>query len=225
VKSTALRRYTDLASAIRILQSSTVTLLDPTLWEDTNDSHYMELYKEGRGLQTLLALCFTKSNERFHYWRIFAPGPSGVCIEFDKQLLCDYAAGLNGVQMNTVTYLTLDQLTASPPLMAQLPFLKRYGFKSESEYRIIYTSKTKQREVLDIPISPSCIRKITFSPWMHPSVYDTVSAAFKSLPSCEAIKISRSTLIANEKWKQYGDRALSDLRAKSARRSAKKPGD
>ena len=34
--------------------------------------------------QLVLALCFTESDERYHYWRVFAPSANGVCIRFNR---------------------------------------------------------------------------------------------------------------------------------------------
>ena len=40
-----LRRYTNLASALHILQNRCLTLLSPETWDDRNDAYFMSEYK------------------------------------------------------------------------------------------------------------------------------------------------------------------------------------
>lgn len=79
-----LRRYTDLPGLIYLLQGRCITLVDPLTWDDQNDSYFLRLYKEHRKLACVLALCFTRSTETYHHWRVFAGGSSGVCISFHR---------------------------------------------------------------------------------------------------------------------------------------------
>jgi hypothetical protein len=79
-----------------------------------------------------------------------------------------------GLQVKTVSYLTLDDMRSKKLKTAELPFLKRFAFQHESEVRMIYESATKRLRKLDIPIPLSCIDKITLSPWIHPSPYSYV---------------------------------------------------
>ena len=84
---TILRRYTSLAALLALLQDKKLTLLSPSLWEDRNDAFYMGEYKSKKELQTLLALCFTESDETYHHWRVFTHGSDGVCIHFKREAL------------------------------------------------------------------------------------------------------------------------------------------
>src|ERR1700745_856554 len=89
-KPQVLGRYTDLPALIHLLRRKCITFLDPATWDDKNDSYYMELYKENKGLKTGLALCFSMTSETYHHWRVFAGGASGICIRFkrDELLSC-----------------------------------------------------------------------------------------------------------------------------------------
>lgn len=84
-----LRRYTDLPSLLHILGTKKLTLLDPKTWDDKNDQYFMSLYKDVSGLRSLLALCFSESPEKYHHWRVFSHGPSGVSKSFLTSLLMD----------------------------------------------------------------------------------------------------------------------------------------
>jgi hypothetical protein len=79
-----LRRYTDLPALLHMLKHCCITLLDPTTWDDTNDSYYLLKYKEKRKLETVLALCLTQADETYYHWRVFSHGPAGVCIDFHR---------------------------------------------------------------------------------------------------------------------------------------------
>ena len=69
-----LRRYTDVTSLIHIRRRRKITLLDPTTWEDKNDSKFLSIYKDKNNLKTVLALCFTDAPETSHHWKVFSPG-------------------------------------------------------------------------------------------------------------------------------------------------------
>lgn len=202
-----LRRYTDLTALIYLLHQRKITLLDPASWDDQNDSHYLTQYKEKRKLKTVLALCLMQSDERYHHWSVFAPGPSGVCIKFKRDMLVKAVRKHEHIHMRAVTYLTLNAIRRKKITVAQLPFLKRHAYEHEDEFRIIYTSKINKVPKLDIAIPLSCIDKITLSPWMHSSLASYVRQTLKAIDGCEDLQIVRSTLISNEEWKALGEGA------------------
>ena len=70
-----------------------------------------------------------------------------------------------------------------------MPFLKRYPFEHEDEFRLIYESETDELPKLDIPIPLSCVDRITLSPWIHPRLKDSVVKAIKSIPDCDNIDV------------------------------------
>jgi hypothetical protein len=98
-----LRRYTDLTALIYLLRKRKLTLLDQNSWDGSNDSYYLTVYKEKRKPKSVLALCFTETDERYHYWRVFAPGSSGVCIRFSRPGLAGAVRKHSGLQMQPVT--------------------------------------------------------------------------------------------------------------------------
>lgn len=202
-----LRRFTDLTALMYLLHKRKITLLDPASWEDKNDSHYLTLYREKRKFKSVLALCFTQTDERYHYWSVFSPGASGICVKFNRAALCAAVDKHADVQMEPVTYLMLQEIRKKKLKVAQLPFLKRHAFEHEDEFRIIYTSKKKKLSKLDISIPLSCIEKITLSPWMHSDLSSYVKETLWNIDGCSDLKIVRSTLISNEEWKSLGEDA------------------
>jgi len=202
----SLRRYTDITALIYLLTERRITLLDPQTWDDRNDSHYLGLYRMRKKLKTVLALCFTRASETYHHWRVFANGPSGICIRFTQELL-ETARKHPGICFGNVKYLTLKEMQDKEITVRDLPFLKRYAFGDEREFRIIYESEKKNVRKLDIPISLFSIDRITLSPWLHPALSKPLQGFLASIPGCRYIRISRSSLISNERWKNFGESA------------------
>jgi hypothetical protein len=205
---TILRRYTDLPALIRVLKERKITLLDPQSWDDSNDSYYLKLYKEKKGLQAVLALCFTQASETYHHWRVFASGSSGVCVSFHRADLLTAVKGTPGLQPKAVKYLTLSQIRDKDLAVKDLPFLKRYAFGNEDEFRMIFESESEALTSLDVDIPLECIDRVTLSPWLHPNLSDHVKALLRSIDGCPAMSFVRSTLIGNEEWKELGQTAI-----------------
>jgi Protein of unknown function (DUF2971) len=201
-----LRRYTDIPSLVYLLSERQITLLDPETWDDKNDSHFLRLYREKTGLQSVLALCFTRASETYHHWRVFANGSSGVCIGFKREELLTVVKKQSGVRTGPVKYLKMREMERMNLTTRELPFLKRYPFEHENEFRIIYESNRK-RPSFDIPIPLSCIDRITLSPWLNQALSKHVKKVLWSIEGCRDLEIVRSTLISNEDWKSFGDSA------------------
>jgi len=204
MKEQFLRRYTNLPALIYLLKNKKITLLDPNSWDDSNDSHYLSVYKSRKGLETLLALCFTQVAETYHHWKVFADGSSGVCIKFKRADLVSSAEKCAGVRTGEVEYLKLKEAKKRKPTIDKLPFIKRHAFEDEDEFRVIFESSESYLTKKDIPISLVSIARITLSPWAHPSLTKHVKEVLKSISGCKNLEIVRSTLIGNNEWKTIG---------------------
>ena len=201
---TYLRRYTDLPALLHLLRVKELTLLDPKTWDDKNDSHFMSIYKEKKKLKTVLALCFSQSPETYHHWRVFSNGPSGVCIVFDRASLLEDLKADQGILTGHMKYLSLPKARERTFHVDELPFLKRYGYKPETEFRVMYTSTSKDLGALPVSIQIESIRSVSLSPWMHPTLSDSTVKTIREIQGCAKLKVSRSTLISNDQWKRYG---------------------
>lgn len=202
-----LRRYTDLPALLHMLETKKITLLDPKTWDDQNDSFFMSLFKEKKQLKTVLALCFSQTNETYHHWRVFSNGPAGVCVVFDREALLAKLKKIMGIRISAIRYAVLKKEREKGLKLNELPFVKRYGFKPEKEFRVIYTSSSEENPSLDVSIDLSIIRSVSLSPWMHSSLRDSTVAAIRAIEGCAKLKVSRSTLISNEQWKTLGKTA------------------
>lgn len=202
-----LYRYTDLPSLIHILKNQQLTLLDPATWDDKNDSNFVTLYKEKCNLKSVLALCFTRSSETYHHWRIFAPSSSGVRVTFNGNYLRQSIVKIGGMQLTDVEYVKIEDVRRTELSRSKLPFLKRHPYRQESEVRLLWESGVDERHSFILPIDLRAITQITLSPWLHPSLTDSVRALLKGIAGCGSLKVHRTTLISNDEWLKHGQAA------------------
>jgi hypothetical protein len=199
-----------LPALLHLLKHRCITLIDPSTWDDTNDSHYLLKYKEKRALKSVLALCMTEAEEAYHHWRIFSHGTAGVCIDFHRAELISTLESVAGVTVRPVEYrkIRVDGKRVAAPKIAELPFLKRQGFSAEREIRAIYESTHKKVECLDIKMELSTIRRITLSPWLNKRLKRATMEAIHAIPGCSGLDVRRSTLVGNAEWKKLGGEAV-----------------
>lgn len=195
-----LSRYTSLPVLLDLIERKSLVLLNPQSWQDRNDSIVMEEYKKRKKLTCLLALCFSKGDETIHHWNTFASGPSGCRINFHMPSLIDKLKNQNGIHYDKVTYRKLHGVKATDLKEDNMPFIKRWPYRIEEEFRLLYESTNpaeKERSELVVPIEMNSIRSITVSQ----SMPETVFASIKSQLGAKLGKrISRSTLLENRTW-------------------------
>lgn len=197
-----LKRYTSLSVAIDMLVEKRITLLNPSSWQDQNDIAFLEAYRIKRQIPAVYATCFTQAPETFHHWSVFANGNEGVRININKSKLL---AGLRGkacYSWSDVEYKTFEELENLENLnVYDLPFLKRYAFSDEDEFRIVYDCSAADEICHDIELQPSWITSITLSPWLHPSLIDATKTAIKKLPGCDKILVKRTNIRNSDRWR------------------------
>jgi len=195
-----LRRYTTLAALSHMLLRRKITLLDPQSWEDRNDAFFMEQYKLRNGLKSVLAICFARGEETHHHWKCFSPGGDGVCIEFDKAKTVA-GMGAQGVKCGPVEYRTIEQLRLKPPTIDELPFIKRWPYQNENEYRMIYEDAGKVLPLKECDMELSWIERIHLSPWMPVALADAVKDMIRLIPDCKGKTLNHSKLVDYAQWK------------------------
>jgi len=198
-------RYTNIASLLDTLLNKRIFLLDPNLWEDTNDSYYLSVYKQRENLKIVLAICFAETNETFHHWKVFSGNISGVCIEFYKEKLLSNFQDNENIVMQTVDYKRVDELESDKRTNSiencKLPFYKRHPYRDENEFRIIYKSATEDLKTKAFPIDIQCIKQILLSYLMPDVLYESTKNVIQAIDGCGNIQVIKTSLINNEKWK------------------------
>jgi hypothetical protein len=203
-----LRRYTKLPFLLDILQKNKLFFRNPVSWEDKNDAYFLETYKKRRGLKTLLALCFAETSETYLHWKIYSGDESGVCIEFNKEKLLSKVQGAKGFTAREVNYPTFDRLRETSLSVKDLPFIKRYAYIGEREFRFIYESNKKNSGNVNISIEPNDVEMIIVSPWVNMTVFKSIETTIRKIKGWEEVPIRKSTITENEEWQRIADNAL-----------------
>jgi hypothetical protein len=199
--SNRLYRYTNLASMLYLLRNGSLTLLNYRLWDDRNDQYCMDYYREQGGFGAVLAACFTMAPERYHHWRVFAPGADGVRIHFEKDVLVDAVKNHEGVRCGNVKYVTIDQSGLKKFSSKKAPFLKRVPYKDEQEFRVLWSGDGND-EMRDIAIPQRAVTRVTLSPWLPPALEEVIRESVRAIPGYEDIQIPASTLRDSKRWKE-----------------------
>jgi hypothetical protein len=202
------RRYTKLPFLLDMLHKNRLALRNPVTWEDRNDAYFLEAYKKKRELKSLLALCFAEAPETYLHWKIYSGDESGVCIEFYKERLLAKIKNETGFHKNKVTYRTIEYLQENPPGAYELPFLKRYAYRGEEEFRFIYESREKNNGIKYITIDPEDVKIIVISPWVNKTIFDSIESTIQTIKGWEQVPMRKSTITENEDWKRIADNAV-----------------
>jgi hypothetical protein len=162
----------------------------------------MSEYKERRDAKTLLALCFSEARETYHHWRVFSHGSHGVCIEFNKEQFLNQFKIDRRVQHGNVSYKTRKTFAAPKTIrLEELPFLKRWQYRDEREYRVVYLDNTTEHRTKEYKINLEWIQRVTLSPWLPPAMQQSVKETLRSIDGCQDLRITPSTLVNSERWK------------------------
>lgn len=194
-----LNRFTTLPVLLDLLQRKKLTLLNPSLWEDRNDAEIILEYKRRKQIEYLFALCFSLGDETVHHWKTFSHGPSGCCIEFDAEKLFEIINKVKGLKHDKVDYKKISEVRDNAIVLDRMPFIKRWPYRCEEEYRIIIET-TEKCDFYEIKIPLDIIRRITISQHMPKQIYDTIKKYLKNINEDPDSRISRSTLYENQKW-------------------------
>lgn len=198
-----LRRYIDLAVACHILQSRSLTLIDPERWDDGNDRFGIAEYKDRRHLKSLLAMCFADCPETYHHWKVFAPGMSGVCLEFYKEPLINKFATIPGLSYRGVEYRKVYLQRRAKWEVADLPFIKRAPYEPEREFRVIYESAENELDHFNVEVDFSWIHRVILSPWLPKAMKLSITAVLRAIPGCSHLTVQGTALIDSDTWKSH----------------------
>jgi hypothetical protein len=96
----------------------------------------------------------------------------------------------------------VEKIERTPPHRGTWPFLKRFPFRDEREFRIIYESVEEKIDNKKLAFTLNSIRKITLSPWLPTPVFENIKETIQSIPGCTGLKIVPSTLLENQRWRR-----------------------
>ena len=194
-----LNRFTTLPILLDLLERKKLTLLNPALWEDKNDSEIILEYKKRKSIKNLFALCFSHSDETIHHWKTFSNGPSGCLIEFDAIKLISHIEKIPGIKQGKVEYKRITEIQNNKISVDKMPFTKRWPYRCEDEYRIIIETE-EDMDFYEINIPLDLIKKVTISQQMPQQIYETIEKLLKSSKDNPESRINKSTLYENYHW-------------------------
>ena len=203
---TILRRYTHLPALLHMVQRSSLTFLSPDTWDDRQDAFFIQRYKAVQQINTVLAVCLSEAPETYHHWYTFAHGPSGICVAFKRDRLLAALDPNPDIRHGRVEYIKVNELNQHTHGAGQMPFLKRYPFHPEAEYRLLYERQSEELPVYEQPIPLDCIDRIYLSPWMPNAVATSVRTFLQQSELFKGLKLTHSTLISNETWMNHARR-------------------
>lgn len=211
-KRTLVRRYMSIPALIDTLRRQKLAMLNPDSWDDRNDRLFMRLYKEHRKVGGLYGMCAALSGETYHHWKIFAGGASGACVVLRRRPLEAYLDQQQTdpgttIRYGEIRYLRLSEVkTLSPAHIGNFPFLKRYGFKDEDEYRIVIETIREQQPAIFIDCPHEWIDAIYLNPWLYGNQAESLAETIRELPGCDRIEVKPSQLIDSTTWREAADR-------------------
>jgi len=182
-----------------LLERKKLTLLNPKLWEDKNDTEVILKYKNLVGVKSIYALCLSSGDETVHHWKTFANGSSGCCIEFSAQKLFNVLKKFPEVKHRRVEYKKLSDIRDNQVEFVKMPFTKRHPYRCEEEYRLIVENDC-DLDFYEIEIPLNIINKITISQHMPQQIYNTIKTYLQEAFKDPDKRINRSTLYENKRW-------------------------
>jgi len=159
-----------------------------------------------------LALCFADALETYHHWKIYSGNSSGVCVEFNKDHLLAKTRANEGFTSKPIAYKTISELRSNQIGINDLPFVKRFAFKDEKEFRIIYESYEEEIKIKHISIQSDDIDCIIINPWVDKAVYKSIKSILMDIDGFKTVRVIKSTVVENDVWKTMGMRAIKPKR-------------
>ena len=98
-----------------------------------------------------------------------------------------------------VKYRRIKSIEENPIKIDQMPFRKRYPYRIEKEFRVIWEGTTNKKYI-EIDIDLNSIIKITISQNMPNDIYHTIVDLLRSEINDPERKINRSTVFESKRW-------------------------
>jgi hypothetical protein len=139
--------------------------------------------------------------DKYHFWKIYANKPSGVCIQFRSSGITEAISLDTDPQsfwLKKVQYRTLKDVTQNQVDIDEYPFIKRQAFMAEKEFRLFYATNNKI-PYRALAIDLRCINQIVLSPYVR----DEYVGDIKQLISQQAglsFNVRKSTILQSATW-------------------------
>jgi hypothetical protein len=132
---------------------------------------------------------------------VYANGSWGVRLEFDKKRLLESIPDNQGLRHGEVNYLKINELRKQHVDVANLPFIKRWPYKDENEFRLFVEHHKGEEAVNRIGIDLSSLKRITLSPFATDEQRKLMREQLRLSLGQFDVRISNSTILNNGPWK------------------------
>jgi len=194
-----LNRYTTASVLLDMLKRKRIVLRDPSQWEDKNDSEVLAAYKRRKKLPSLFAWCLSHGDETIHHWKTFAGDLEGCCVDFDWEGLVRIFKANPNIRFGPVTYKRFKDLAPFPVAPDDMPFTKRWPYRCEEEYRVIWEGRSRVRRC-EVELDLATIRRVTVSQRMPGDQYKRLREEIRGLLVEPGQNVYRSTIYRNAVW-------------------------
>lgn len=99
--------------------------------------------------------------------------------------------------------MTLSQLMTTKLEVDALPFTKRAAFTDETEYRVVFSSRTQVLDSKGIRIHLDLIHRVAVNPWLPPALFNAIKQTIQAIDGCDKLNVYQSKLIESPTWKRF----------------------
>jgi len=198
-------RYIDATELFDCIKNKRIILRDPKFWEDKNDYFLIKQYIEGKGINNIYASCFTSNDDAYHFWKIYANRPTGICIKFDTSKLFESIKKdpqMQCFRFDVVQYRALKDVTQNEVNINEYPFIKRLAFKAEEELRLFFEESKTDLPYRTLGVELDSIKEVVISPLIRDEFAEGFLRIIKSAGDLSNIRVRRSTILESSTWQK-----------------------
>jgi len=214
-----LHRYTSIKNLMELIKLNKLTLVNPEKWlslswSDKNDALNLQLYEKQKKTN-IYALCFTQEEESHFYWDSVGGGSVECRITFDGQMLIEKLNN-SGVRWGLINYFKIPELKKviqdKKLQLNDVPFVKRWPYRQEKEFRIIWEGKKQKDSIKIITVDHDAVKSIAINDRISDEKFNAIKEEIKSIKNFKPDRLSRVTVHQNSLWLKYLQEGISNLR-------------
>ena len=221
-RQSGLRHYTNVGFLKMIiggdqLKFSDALKSDALTWDDQNDVMTLRLFYQ-RKMQNPLVLCFTRAIT-IHHWEYYGNRSNDdfqdtdkvkCCIVFDdtklKNLIDAHIAHGKNMSFRRVQYYSVNKLKLKATKINEddLPFIKKYGFTTDKEERLVYYVNDDTGKPYFLEGINACVKNVTLYVKGEDAenIFEEIKGELIGLYPQLRSKIRKSALCNSKTWQK-----------------------
>lgn len=156
-----LHRYTSINELRYLLRENVIKFSNWKRWPDENDKELLKIY-ENKIKKSVFVYCLSSGSESIHHWSAYA-NKNGCRLKFNLDII-NLLIQKNNIIARPISYIKQSDLASQNLTVQDLPFLKRYPYKVENEFRLVKIRK-QDFGYFSLNVCPEIITKISLSPF------------------------------------------------------------